>query len=70
MKLSVVIPCCNEKNTLKAVIEKVRLVPIDTEIIVVDDFSTDGTRKLLKNGLETIVDKVFNTRKIWGREPP
>ena len=48
MKLSIVIPCYNEKNTIDKIINAVRNSPvIDKEIIVVDDFSTDGTRELL-----------------------
>lgn len=43
MKLSVVIPVYNEQSTISEVIEKVRQVPVDKEIIVVDDGSTDGT---------------------------
>lgn len=48
MKLSVVIPVYNEKNTLQALLQRVRAVPLDKEIILVDDCSTDGTRDLLK----------------------
>jgi len=48
MKLSVIIPVFNEKNTIAAVIQAVRASPVaDKEIIVVDDFSRDGTRELL-----------------------
>ncbi|HDP93893.1 MAG TPA: glycosyltransferase family 2 protein [Candidatus Aminicenantes bacterium] len=47
MKLSVVIPVYNEKSTISGVIEKVRQVPIEKEIIVVDDGSTDGTSDVL-----------------------
>lgn len=43
MKLSVVIPVYNEQSTISEVIEKVRQVPVEKEIIVVDDGSTDGT---------------------------
>ena len=48
MKLSVVIPVYNEKNTLQALLQRVRNVPFDKEIILVDDCSIDGTRDLLK----------------------
>jgi glycosyltransferase involved in cell wall biosynthesis len=47
MKLSVIIPVYNEKNTVVEVIEKVRNVPLEKEIIVVDDGGTDGTRDRL-----------------------
>jgi glycosyltransferase involved in cell wall biosynthesis len=46
--LSVVIPVFNEKNTLEEILRRVREVPIEKEIIIVDDGSTDGTRDLLQ----------------------
>ena len=48
MKLSVVIPVFNEKDTIKEVIEKVKKSPLKKEIIVIDDSSNDGTKKLLR----------------------
>jgi glycosyltransferase involved in cell wall biosynthesis len=48
MKLSVVIPVYNEKDTILEVLERVRNVEISKEIIVVDDCSTDGTRETLQ----------------------
>ena len=48
MKLSVVIPVYNEKETILELIDLVRSVAIEKEIIVVDDCSTDGTRDILK----------------------
>lgn len=47
MKLSIVIPIYNEINTIKAILESVRAVDIDKEIICVDDYSSDGSRQLL-----------------------
>ena len=59
MKLSVIIPCFNEFKTISLVIEAVKASSIeDYEIIIVDDFSSDGTRELLKDKLESQVDKV------------
>jgi glycosyltransferase involved in cell wall biosynthesis len=49
MKLSVVIPVYNEKNTILEVLERVRGVGLPKEIIIVDDFSTDGTREILNS---------------------
>ena len=55
MKLSVVIPAYDEKQTIREIVERVRAVPYDTEIIVVDDCSTDGTweelRQLAREGV-------------------
>jgi glycosyltransferase involved in cell wall biosynthesis len=47
MKLSVVIPVYNERATLKSVVEKVLAVPIEIELICVDDGSTDGSQIIL-----------------------
>jgi len=47
MRLSVVIPVFNEAGTILKVLDRVAAVPIDKEIIVVDDGSTDGTRDVL-----------------------
>ena len=49
MKLSVIIPVYNEKDTVAELIEITRAVPVEKEIIVIDDGSTDGTRELLRN---------------------
>ncbi|MCA8990155.1 MAG: glycosyltransferase, partial [Planctomycetaceae bacterium] len=46
--LSVVVPVYNEKETLHLILEKIRSVPINKEIILVDDCSKDGTTDLLK----------------------
>ncbi len=48
MKLSVVIPVYNEAATIASLIERVRAVAIDKEIIVVDDCSADGTADVLR----------------------
>ena len=57
--LSVVIPCFNEAGTIEAVVEAVRANPIEqTELIVVDDGSTDGTLDVLRTKLEGRVDRL------------
>jgi glycosyltransferase involved in cell wall biosynthesis len=48
VKLSVVIPVFNEKATVREILERVRAVTLPKEIIIVDDFSTDGTREILQ----------------------
>jgi len=45
--LSVIMPVFNEKNTIFKILDKVRAVNINKEIIIVDDCSTDGTREML-----------------------
>ena len=60
MKLTVVIPCYNERNTIRSIIEAVRRAPVaDKEIIVVDDCSRDGTREILKAEIEPLVSRVI-----------
>jgi glycosyltransferase involved in cell wall biosynthesis len=60
MKLSIVIPCYNERNTIRAIVDAVRGSPVaDMEIIVVDDCSTDGTRDILKAEIEPLVSQVI-----------
>ncbi len=49
MKISVIIPVYNERNHTNDVIEAVEAVPLDKEIIVIDDCSNDGTRNILRN---------------------
>lgn len=60
MKLSVIIPCYNEVNTIETLIAAVRESPYpDKEIIVVDDCSTDGTRELLDSKIAPLVAKIY-----------
>ena len=68
MKLSVVIPCYNELGTIEKIVQAVKASSVkDLEIIIVDDFSTDGTRKLLQSRLEMEVDQVIYHRKNRGK---
>ena len=54
MKLSVIIPVYNEAKTILEIIKRVKEAPFDKEIIVVDDYSKDGTAHLLKENCEGI----------------
>src|SRR5438876_3957556 len=47
MKLSVVMPIYNEHNTLRSVIQRVLSVPLDIELLCVDDGSSDGSTEIL-----------------------
>ncbi|WP_309386539.1 glycosyltransferase family 2 protein [Cerasicoccus frondis] len=59
MKLSIVIPCYNESATIESVIAAVKASPVDDmEIIVVDDYSTDGTRDILEAKIKPEVSQI------------
>jgi glycosyltransferase involved in cell wall biosynthesis len=59
-RISIVIPCYNEAETLEALIDAVLASPVpDKEIVVVDDASTDGTDKVLSSAIEPRVAKVI-----------
>jgi dolichol-phosphate mannosyltransferase len=66
MKLSVIIPVYNEKSTIAEVIDQVNRVPIEKEIIVVDDGSTDGTVEVIKKK-EHEVTKIHLSRINFGK---
>src|SRR5213595_4053309 len=60
MKVSIVIPCYNEKNTIEKIVEAVRNAPLNSkEIIVVDDCSQDGTQTLLREKISAVVDQII-----------
>src|SRR5688500_3842898 len=45
--LTVIVPCFNERATVAELLRRVKAVPIDKEIIVIDDQSTDGSREVV-----------------------
>lgn len=68
MKLTIVIPCYNEKSTIETLITAVKNSPYENkEIIVVDDCSTDGTREILKDRFESLVDRIIYHEKNSGK---
>lgn len=68
MKLSIIIPVFNELSTIEGLINQVKNAPVENkEIILVDDYSTDGTRKLLKEKIEPLVDKVIYQPQNYGK---
>ena len=66
LKLSVVMPVYNEVHTIEEILDRVRAVPIDKEIIIVDDYSSDGSRDLLR-GLAAPDAKVLFHEKNMGK---
>lgn len=69
MKLSIVIPVYNERETIKEIVRRVKEVslPLDKEIIVVDDFSSDGTRKVLEEELKAEISKIIKHDRNQGK---
>jgi glycosyltransferase involved in cell wall biosynthesis len=61
MKLSIVIPCYNERSTIRQLVDSVRNTNVEgeKEIIVIDDCSQDGTRDILRNEISPLVAKIF-----------
>ncbi|HON57403.1 MAG TPA: glycosyltransferase family 2 protein, partial [bacterium] len=63
MKLAVVMPVYNEKNTILKILEKVQKTPFEKTIIIVDDCSTDGTREIIKEQIKyQNVIKIFSEK--------
>ena len=59
--LSIIIPCYNEIYTIKELIKRVKNSSISSkEIIIVDDFSTDGTRDFLRSLDDKSIKLIFN----------
>lgn len=58
MKLSVIIPVYNEKNTIEEILRRIIASPLNKEIIVVNDGSTDGSGKILENLKKTLPEKI------------
>ncbi len=58
--LTVVIPCYNERSTIHDIVDRVRNAPVgNKEIIIVDDFSTDGTRQVLEKEIAPLVSRIL-----------
>ena len=61
--LSIIIPCYNEINTIDEIIKRVKKSSVSLkEIIIVDDFSTDGTREFLSALKDNSIKIIFNDR--------
>jgi glycosyltransferase involved in cell wall biosynthesis len=68
MKVSIVIPCFNEENTIEQIIAAVISSPVgDKEIIVVDDCSTDSTRVILQRSLNRHLLKICFQDRNYGK---
>jgi len=52
MLLSILVPVFNEKATIHEILRRVEAVPIEKHLIIIDDFSTDGTREILQEEIQ------------------
>jgi glycosyltransferase involved in cell wall biosynthesis len=68
ISISVIIPCFNESKTIIKILEKIlknnKFIP---EIIVIDDFSTDGSREILKKFFKNKINKLILNKKNYGK---
>ena len=62
MKLSVIMPVFNEESTIEKIVQRVKKVNIDKQIIIVDDGSTDRTREILKKWKDENIRVIYHRR--------
>lgn len=68
MKLTVIIPCFNEKKTIQNIVNAVKESCVyEKEIIIVDDCSNDGTQEILRNEISDSVDLILYHEKNQGK---
>ena len=64
-KISVIIPCYNEKKTIVQLINILNNLQINKQIILIDDYSNDGTKEIIETDLSNKVDKIiFHNRNL------
>jgi len=68
IKLSVIIPVYNEVSTIEEIVAKVKSSPVtNLEIILVDDYSTNGTRELYESKIRNEVDQIILQPQNYGK---
>lgn len=67
LSISIVIPVYNERKTVREIVKRVKATPRDKEIIIVDDFSTDGTRQILREFESDPQIRIFYQPKNTGK---
>tara|TARA_A100001011_G_scaffold357631_1_gene402673 strand:- start:1265 stop:1951 length:687 start_codon:yes stop_codon:yes gene_type:complete len=68
MLISVLIPCYNEKNSIEEIVNRINnLTNLEIEIIIIDDYSNDGTREILKDKIKSKVSKIIFNEANFGK---
>ena len=68
MIISIIIPCYNEVSTIEVIIDQILSIKdYEKEIIVIDDFSTDGTREIIKEKLSNKINEIILNEKNYGK---
>ena len=68
MLISVLIPCYNEKNSIEEIVSRINnLTDLEIEIIIIDDYSNDGTREILKDKIKDKVSKIIFNEANFGK---
>ena len=68
MKLSIIMPCYNEVDTITEIVKRLKAIDFeDAEIIVIDDASNDGTREVLEAEIKPLVNKIIYHEKNKGK---
>jgi glycosyltransferase involved in cell wall biosynthesis len=66
--ITIIIPCYNEAKTIEIIVDKIlKLNKYKFEIIIVDDYSTDGTREILQDKISTKVSLIIYNEKNYGK---
>ena len=68
MSLTIIIPCYNEENTIEKIVDKIlELKDLDFEIIIIDDHSTDSSKKIIETNLKDKINHIIINEKNNGK---
>ena len=60
MKISIIVPCYNEISTIDKIIDKINKIDLEKEIIIIDDFSDDGSKEKIKDEIKIKYEGVID----------
>lgn len=66
-KISIVVPCYNEAKTIRKIIKRISQTNLNLEIIIIDDYSTDGSRDIIKKTKNKYIKKKIFHKKNMGK---